>query len=240
MSSSGPASRSVVPTVATSAVPRAVRSPVPARSTTDAGSASVRSTNSSRTRASVRSPNRCPAYRAHRASSNCAVAQATIPSAARSTASTPPPARTWSMIRPSSHGPASPAPAAAAFNASTAAKARASARTRRPEARRTSAGSAIGNCPRVTPGPPRRPGQPVLARAGLLDVRVPGHQHQVAGLLSQQPLMAAGGRDLPVDQIEHGVHTVQNERGSGGDDGRTAPARVPQPGATALRVRVER
>ncbi|CAM5699806.1 hypothetical protein STENM327S_07487 [Streptomyces tendae] len=38
------------------------RSPVPARSTTDAGRASARSTYRSRTRASVRSPKRCPTY----------------------------------------------------------------------------------------------------------------------------------------------------------------------------------
>jgi hypothetical protein len=54
----GAASRRALPTTAMSPVVRAIRSPVPARSTTEVGSASVRSTNSSRSRASARSAKR--------------------------------------------------------------------------------------------------------------------------------------------------------------------------------------
>lgn len=144
MRTSGPASRRVAPTAATSVVPRVIRSPVPARSTTGAGSASTRSANCSRMRARVRSPKRCPTWPAQRTRRSCASAKTRMVSARRSTAATPPPALTSSMMRPSSHGPTSPAPAASALRPITAAKTRASSRISRSTARRIRDGSAMG------------------------------------------------------------------------------------------------
>ena len=54
----GPASRSMFPTTITSAELRVIRSPVPARSTTEVGRASARSMKSIRNVDRVRSPNR--------------------------------------------------------------------------------------------------------------------------------------------------------------------------------------
>ena len=118
ISISGTANRTLCESASTSRDVRVSRSPVPARSTVDSGMASVRSTKSSRSSASTRSPSRAEASVANRVSTDCATTKPTMASATLSTVVVVVPCRIASTSWPISHGMASPAIAARPCSAS--------------------------------------------------------------------------------------------------------------------------
>lgn len=147
----GPASRRAAPMRATSVVPRVMRSPVLARSTTVAGSARTRSRNCSRMRCWVRSPNRRSSACACRVRISCARAATPMPAASRLTESSCVPRPTSSMMRPSSHGLTRPAAAASPVRPTVAATMRSSSRSSSRAARRTWLRLATGRYPGAVP-----------------------------------------------------------------------------------------
>ena len=124
ISVSGIAKRTVRASVSTSAVVRETRSPVPARSTTESGSASTWRMKSSRRWANTRSESTNDERRANQVSMVCATTDTTRIPTSRSTYPAVVPSSTASTSSPSRNGPTRPATAANAFSRSTTASGR--------------------------------------------------------------------------------------------------------------------
>ena len=129
----------------TSAVVRETRSPVPARSTVESGSASTRRMKSSRRRAKIRSARTNDWRRANHVSTVWATTNTASKTAIRSTWRWSCPRSTSSTRPPSRGGPASPATAASACRPSTAASGHAVPPRERAGVARISGPSAIGS-----------------------------------------------------------------------------------------------
>ena len=124
ISVSGIAKRTVRASVSTSAVVRETRSPVPARSTTESGSASTWRMKSSRSRANTCSESTNEERRANQVSIVWAITDTTRTAITRSTYPAVVPSSTASTSTPSRNGPTRPARAASAFRPSTTASPR--------------------------------------------------------------------------------------------------------------------
>ena len=119
ISVSGIAKRTVRASESTSAVVRETRSPVPARSTLESGSASTVRMKSSRSSAKIRSETTNEVRRANQVSTVWSTMNAASTRAMRSTYARVVPSVTAWTRRPSRAGPTSPAAAASAWRATT-------------------------------------------------------------------------------------------------------------------------
>jgi hypothetical protein len=149
---SGTASRTVRASTSTSPVIRVSRSPEPALSTVDSGSATTRSRKSSRSSANTCSASVSDTTRDHRVSAVCNSTNAASVVARVSTWPRVVPRDTDSTSRPSSGGPASPATAAAAYRPSAPSSARGWRRSSSRAYARTSRAPATGSWT-LTPRP---------------------------------------------------------------------------------------
>ena len=185
ISVSGTAKRIVRASASTSAVVRETRSPVPARSTVESGSASTRRMKSSRSSANICSESTNEARRAKKVRIVCASRQPASRSTSRSTYDRVVPSSTDSTSRPRSAGPARPAVAAAACSDDRARERAPVAAARGPAPARAARGpsrdrqqlahvltsrhrvAVVRSCGAARgAGPRRRPGRPRAGRRG--------------------------------------------------------------------------